>query len=142
MILLINSNTKTNIMHIIKHKEKTRMLNFIINTCIWTLALYGLFEIIKNIIYMFTYANYKQDGIYIIIATKNQENKIEGVLRSCLFKIFYGKEEYIQEIIVTDLQSTDNTREIEERIVQNMQGIKIIKWRECKELIDNIENNN
>ncbi len=117
------------------------MVNFIINTCLWTLALYGLFEIIKNIIYLCTYANYKEDGIYIIIATKNQENKIEGFLRSCLFKIFYGKEEYIKDIIVTDLGSTDKTLEIEEKIVQEMQGIKILKWKECKELIDNIENN-
>ena len=117
------------------------MLNFIINTCIWTLALYGLFEIIKNIIYLYTYVNYKDDGIYIIIATKNQENKIEGFLRSCLFKIFYGKEEYIKDIIVTDLQSNDKTMEIEEKIVKDMQGIKVLNWKDCKELIDNIENN-
>ena len=117
------------------------MLNFMINTCLWTLALYGLFEIIKNIIYVCTYVNYKEDGIYIIIATKNQENKIEGFLRSCLLKIFYGKEEYIKDIIVTDLQSNDKTREIEEKVVQNMQGIKVLKWKECKELIDNIEIN-
>jgi len=117
------------------------MLNFIINTCIWTLALYGLFEIVKNIIYMYTYINYREDGIYIIIATKNQENKIEGFLRSCLFKIFYGKEEYIKDVIITDLQSKDRTREIEERIIQDMQGIKVLNWKECKELIDNIEVN-
>ena len=117
------------------------MMNFIVNTCIWTLALYGFFEIIKNIIYVCTYANYKEDGIYIIIATKNQENKIEGFLRSCLFKIFYGKEEYIKDIIVTDLQSRDKTKEIEEKIVKNMQGITVLKWKECKELIDNIEIN-
>ena len=118
------------------------MLNFILNICIWTLALYGLFEIIKNIIYVCTYVNYREDGIYIIIATKNQENKIEGFLRSCLFKIFYGKEEYIKDIIITDLKSNDKTEEIEEKIVRNMNsGIKILKWKECKELIDNIENN-
>lgn len=117
------------------------MLNFIINTCIWTLALYGLFEIIKNIIYVCTYTNYKEDGIYIIIATKNQESKIEGFLRSCLFKIFYGKEEYIKDIIVTDLQSKDKTMEIEEKMVQNMKGIRVLRWKECKELIDNIEVN-
>ena len=115
------------------------MMSFIINTCIWTLALYGLFEIVKNIIYMCTYANYKEDGIYIIIATKNQENRIEGFLRSCLFKIFYGKEEFIKDIIVTDLQSKDNTMAIEEKIVKNMQGIKLLKWEECKELIDGVE---
>ena len=116
------------------------MMSFIINTCIWTLALYGLFEIIKNIIYMCTYTNYKEDGIYIIIVTKNQENRIEGFLRSFLFKILYGKEEYIKDIIVTDLQSKDKTAEIEEKIVKNMQGIKMIKWEECKELIERIEN--
>ena len=117
------------------------MINFIINTCIWTLALYGLFEIVKNIIYISTYVNYKEDGIYIIIATKNQENKIEGFLHSCLFKIFYGKEEYIKDIIVVDLGSTDKTVHIEEKIVQEMQGIKLIKWEECKELMDIIKKN-
>ena len=117
------------------------MLNFIINTCIWTLALYGAFEIIKNIIYMYTYVNYKEDGIYIIIATKNQENKIEGFLRSSLFKIFYGKEEYIKDIIITDLQSSDKTKEIEEKIGRTMQGIKVLNWYECKEFMDNIEIN-
>lgn len=115
------------------------MLSFLINTFIWTLALYGLFEIIKNIIYVCTYSNYKDDGIYIIIATKNQENKIEVFLRSCLFKIFYGKEEYIKDIIITDLGSKDKTLEIENKISQNMQGIKVLKWKDCKELIDNIE---
>ena len=117
------------------------MLNFVINTCLWTLALYGLFEIIKNLIYMYTYANNKEDGIYIIIATKNQENKIEGFLRSCLFKIFYGKEDYIKDIIVTDLGSKDKTMEIEEKMLKNTQGVKILKWKECKEIIDNIEAN-
>lgn len=115
------------------------MSNFMINTCLWTLALYGLFEIIKNIIYMYTYVNYKEDGIYIIIATKNQENKIEGFLRSCLFKIFYGKEDCIKDVIITDLGSRDRTKEIEEKISKNMQGVKLLKWKECKELIDDIE---
>lgn len=116
------------------------MGNFIINTCIWTFALYGLFEIVKNIIYVCTYANYKEDGIYIIIATKNQENKIEGFLRSFLFKIFYGKEDYIKDIIITDLGSTDNTLEIEEKVVQEVKGIKLIKWKRCKEMMDDVEN--
>ena len=115
------------------------MLNFIISTCLWTLALYGLFEIIKNIIYMCTYANNKEDGIYIIIATKNQENKIEGFLRSSLFKILYGKEEYIKDIIVADLGSTDKTKDIISRISLDYECIKTTSWKECKEIIDNIE---
>ena len=52
------------------------MSTFIVNAIIWTLAIYGLLEIIKNIIFTYTYTNLKADGIYMIIAVKNQENKI------------------------------------------------------------------
>ncbi len=31
------------------------MLEFVVNTVFWTLAFYGLFEIVKNIIYISTY---------------------------------------------------------------------------------------
>ena len=68
-------------------------MEFILNTIFWTLALYGLFEIIKTIINIYTYTNLKSDGIYVIVAVKNQENKIEGFLRNFLFRIIYGKEE-------------------------------------------------
>ena len=71
------------------------MGDFILNTILWTLALYGLFEIIKTIINIYTYTNLKSDGIYVIIAVKNQEEKIEGFLRSFLFRVIYGKEDAI-----------------------------------------------
>lgn len=115
------------------------MENFIINSILWTFALYGLFELIKQIIYMCTYTNLKADGIYVIIAVKNQEEKIEGFLRTSLFKIFYGKEEDIKDIIVTDLGSTDKTKEIVDKISLNYEGVKIANWEECKNIIDNIE---
>ena len=54
----------------------------------------------------------KANGTYVIIAVKNQEDKIEGFLRSILFKILYGREEYLKNIIVADLESSDNTKEI------------------------------
>ena len=65
------------------------MLEFVLNTAFWTLALYGLFEIVKNIIYISTYTKFQSDGMYLIVAVKNQEEKIEGFLRSILFKIIY-----------------------------------------------------
>ena len=61
------------------------MLEFVLNTIFWTLAIYGLFEVIKNIIYISKYTKFKSDGIYVIIAVKNQEEKIEGFIRSILF---------------------------------------------------------
>ncbi len=117
------------------------MGTFIYHAVLWTLALYGLFEIIKTIVYISTYTNLKADGIYVIIAAKNQENKIEGFLRSILFKIIYGKEDSIKNIIVADLDSTDETMQIAEKLSQDYECVKVVKWRECKELFDNIDQN-
>ena len=114
-------------------------MEFILNTIFWTLALYGLFEIIKNIIYLSTYTNFKSDGIYVIIAVKNQEEKIEGFLRSTLFKILYGREEYLKNIIVADLKSQDKTKEIAKKLSNEYECLKVISWKECKDIIDNVD---
>lgn len=117
------------------------MEEFIMNAIIWTLALYGVFEIIKTLIYVCSYTNLKSDGIYVIIAAKNQENKIEVFLRSILFRFLYGKEEYIKEIIVTDLDSKDHTVEILNKMQKDYDCIKVVNWRECKDIVDNIDEN-
>lgn len=116
------------------------MGDFIFNTVLWTLALYGLFEIIKTIINIYTYTNLKSDGIYVIVAVKNQENKIEGFLRSFLFRVMYGKEEYIKNIIVTDLDSKDETIHILNKLQKDYECIKVTNWKECKEVIESIKN--
>ena len=113
-------------------------MEFLLNTIFWTLAIYGLFEIIKNIIYINTYTRFKSDGIYLIIAVKNQEEKIEGFLRSTLFKILYGREEYLKNIIVADLKSTDNTKEIARKLSKEYECLKVLNWKECKDIMDNV----
>ena len=121
------------------HEEEKTMLEFVLNTAFWTLALYGLFEIVKNIIYISTYTKFQSDGMYLIVAVKNQEEKIEGFLRSILFKIIYGKEEYFRNILVVDLKSKDNTKEILKRLEMEYDNIKVLNWKDCKDMIDNIE---
>ncbi len=118
------------------------MENFVLNAILWTFALYGLFELIKQIIYMCTYTNMKADGIYIIIAVKNQEERIEGFLRSSLFKLLYGKEEYVKDIIVADLDSKDKTKEILNKMSLDYECVRVTNWRECKDIIDNINDIN
>lgn len=117
------------------------MWDFIISTTVWTLALYGLFEIIKTIIYICSYTKLHSDGIYVIIAVKNQENKIEGFLRSILFKIIYGKEDYIKNVIVADLDSQDETKEILNEMKKDYDILKVTSWKECKEIIENVKEN-
>ena len=111
-----------------------------ISIIIWTLALYGLFEIIKNIIYICTYTHLNSNGMYFIIAVKNQEEKIECFLRNLLFRIIYGKED-INNIFVVDLNSKDNTKKIIENLSKEYEQINLLSWKECKELMENIKEN-
>ena len=114
-------------------------MEIIINIVVWTLALYGLFEIVKNIINICTCTNLRTNGIYFIVATKNQENNIEGFLRNLMFKIIYGKEDIIKNIIVIDLNSTDKTKLIIEKLQKEYSQIKILNLKDCKELLENIK---
>ena len=115
------------------------MWNFIFNAIIWVLALYGLIEIIKTIIYTYTYTNLNPNGIYVIIAVKNQADKIEGFLRALLFRVIYGKEENIKNVIAVDLNSKDETKKIITKLGEEYSNLKISNWRECKEIFDNID---
>lgn len=114
------------------------MLDFIMSVIIWTLAIYGLIEIVKNIYYIYTTTNLKSNGIYLILAVKNQQETIEGFLRTILFRIIYGKEEGIKKVIITDLDSTDNTSQIIEKMQKDYEYIQVLDWKECKDIIDNI----
>lgn len=116
-------------------------MEFILQTIFWTLAIYGLLEIIKNIIYISTYTNFKSNGIYLIIAVKNQEERIEGFLRSSLFKLLYGREEELKNVIVADLESTDDTKEIVKKLADEYECLKVLSWKECKDIMDNVDEN-
>ena len=113
-------------------------MELIISIIIWTLALYGLFEIIKNIVYICTYTKLNTDGIYLLVVVKNQEENIEFFLRNLLFRIIYGKEKE-KNILVVDLNSKDNTKKIVENLEKEYEQINLLNIKDCKELIDNIK---
>lgn len=113
-------------------------MELIISIIIWTLALYGLFEIIKNIVYICTYTKLNTNGIYLLVVVKNQEENIEFFLRNLLFRIIYGKEE-VNNILVVDLNSKDNTKKIVENLEKEYEQINLLNIKDCKELIENIK---
>ena len=115
------------------------MGNFILTSIIWILAIYGLIEIIKTILYLFSTTSLKENGTYMIIAVKNQENSIEFFLRNLLFRILYGKEESVKNIIVADLDSEDATMEILKKLEKDYGCISVKNWRECRQMMDNID---
>ena len=55
-----------------------------------------------------------------------------------LFKnIICGREEYFKSIIVADLESTDNTKEISKKLSKEYECLKV-ELKEVRELMDNI----
>jgi len=74
-----------------------------------------------------------------IIAAKDEENKIEGFIRSLLFKVICNNEEYINNIIFTDLNSKDETGKIMENLTNEYKEVRFLKWKNCKELIEDID---
>lgn len=115
------------------------MFNFITYCVLWTLALYGLIDIIKIAVNSFKCRRIESNGIYVIVAAKNQEFQIEGFLRSVIFRILYGKEQYLENVIVTDLNSVDNTKKILENLAKDYDEIKIVGWNDCKKMLDDLE---
>ena len=114
-------------------------MELIISVIIWTLALYGLFEIIKNIIYIYTYTKLNSKGMYLLLAIKNQEENIEFFLRNLLFRVLYGKEDTIKNIIVADLDSDDSTMEILKKLEKDYDCLSVKNWKECKQMLDYID---
>lgn len=110
------------------------MLDFIINCIIWVCALYGFLDIIKNLIYIRACNKIKTTGIHMIIATKNQENTIEGFLRSLNFKILCNNENLVDNVILLDLNSNDSTKHIIEKFAFEHENFKVINWDEFEEL--------
>ena len=88
------------------------MLDFIFYSILWALALYGLLDIIKLLFYMFTHVKLNKNGMILILAVKNQEKHIEGFCRSVLFRFLAGNKDYSNSIRITDLNSSDKTKDI------------------------------
>ena len=114
------------------------MANFIFSVLLWTFALYGLFHFVISIFRTYYKFRLSANGIYVFIAVKNQENKIEGFLRTILFKILYGEEDNVDNVFVIDLNSTDKTADILDMLSSDYDCIKFTDVKHCKEILDNI----
>jgi len=114
------------------------MNEFIINSVFWVLAIYGLIEIIKTVILCFTHTDVPAKGIYVIVAMKNEEERIEGFIRSFLSSMLYKKERVSTNIILADLDSEDRTKEILLKLKKEYKNVTFTNWKECKDIIDSL----
>lgn len=115
------------------------MLDFILTSLLWILALYGLFEIIKTIIHIHRYPKVSFNGTSFCITVHNQENNIEYFLRLFIYKMLYYNLN-VPEIIIVDLNSTDNTLNILRAFAKDFHFITVLTFDEYMSLLD-ITNN-
>ena len=115
------------------------MVDFILDALVYVLAIYGFIEIVKKIIYIMEFTNLNEDGIYIIIGVKNQEDNVDSVVRSVLFKVMYGKEDVVKKVILADLDSTDKTMIKLKSFRKENEFVQVASWKECKDVIDLVD---
>ena len=51
----------------------------------------------------------------------------------------YGKEETIKKVILTDLDSKDDTLKHLKNFKKENEYVEVSKWRDCKEIIDMVD---
>lgn len=110
------------------------MLDFILTSLLWILALYGLFEIIKTIIHINKFPKMNLDSTSFIITVFNQENNIEYLLRLFIYKMLYYNLS-IPQITIVDMDSTDNTLNILRAFSRDFYFIKVLTYDEYVSLI-------
>lgn len=110
------------------------MLDFILTSILWILALYGLFEIIKTIIHIRKYPKISFTGTSFVITVHNQENNIEYFLRLLIYQMLYYNLS-IPEVIVVDLDSTDNTLDILHAFAKDFNFITVLSLEEYTSLL-------
>ena len=69
--------------------------------------------------------------ISLCMIVKNEEK----VLARCLDSI----ADLMDEIIIVDTGSSDNTKEIAKKLSKDYDILKVTGWKECKDIMDNID---
>lgn len=113
----------------------------LLKSIITVLVIYALIDILhKTIIAFFVHEPYKNENVFIVIKVKNQESRIEGVVRSLIWKYLSASGGgYIPNILIVDTGSEDSTPEIAERLSEDYSFIHFTtedKFEQMKNLFD------
>ena len=114
------------------------MLNFVLSIILWTLAIYGLYEIIKTVINSYLTKKVKLSNAYLVIIVKNGENYIEYLTRKAIIRKVIEKANYIKEIIIIDLNSEDETSKIIRKLEKDYNFIKVLNKEEINKFFSSI----
>ena len=96
---------------------------------LWTFAIFGFFYFIVRVIATVQLFKQRKQGVYtLVISAKNQEEAIEGVVRSFILKAgLDSTEEKLLQIVLMDTGSKDATPKIMENLSREYAVIKLIR---------------
>lgn len=106
------------------------MIKFILEILFWSLCVYGILSLAKDIFDNSTY-NKISHNVKIILTVKDVEDGIENYIRELnLGKNFYNN------LAVIDLGSKDKTIDILEELQKDCMNIRILSKEEGKEYLE------
>lgn len=102
-------------------------MNIFFDAVIWFFAIFGVIQFCKYIMEsIFEFFRKKEEDQLIVITVKNQQDHIEGILRSVVWKSLNHKRgRQVPNILVVDLGSTDDTYTILERLCKEYQFLAV-----------------
>ncbi|MGE4284668.1 MAG: glycosyltransferase [Clostridia bacterium] len=102
------------------------MMNIIIQSLVCFFAIYGVIQLGLKIYDDLHNFDFKKDDIYIIISVKNQQDTIEGIIRSVVWKSLNNtRGGSIPYILVVDMGSTDDTVKILDKLCKEYDFIHV-----------------
>lgn len=115
------------------------MWYILLKSVVTVLVIYALIDIVhKSVSAFFVREPYKNENVFIVIKVKNQENKIEGVVRSLIWKhLSVSGGGYVPNILIVDTGSTDSTPEISQKLSDDYSFIHFMtedKFEQMKNL--------
>ncbi|NLY42396.1 MAG: hypothetical protein GX066_00135 [Clostridiaceae bacterium] len=117
------------------------MMEILVQSLICFFALYGVIQLGLNIYNMINDYKLEKDKVYIIITVKNQQDTIEGVIRSIVWKSlnnYHGG--VIPNILVVDMGSTDDTPIILDKLCLEYDFIKVTNSKEYINVLEKMIN--
>jgi hypothetical protein len=106
------------------------MLNFIVEVIIWCFCIYGILNLIKDIIDEKSYKKVK-NNTKLILTVKDAENGIENYIRDLNFS-----KNFFNNLVVIDLNSKDKTVQIVQKLIDEGMNIRLLNQKDGIEYLE------
>ncbi len=108
----------------------------------YLLAAYGTFCIIISIWHSISQRmHYKNNDVKLVLIVKNQEETIEGIVRSAFSEDNLRKIMSTEKPAIVDMGSTDNTIDIISKLNKNFEYFEIFNKSSREEIFSSFEDN-